>query len=151
MLVFTRELKAVRPRLRTDSAFNLFENQIMMPIFWCCVLLQCPPCTDDRGGCADSNMQCITGARMCMCIEGYILDKSGQLCIPHTEGGSVTDIDCVNDADCSLIPYSTCNTRLGMLVCTFWSKLSIDIVASTCKDLGIAFSFDLVTLLTCIM
>ena len=80
--------------------------------------LQCPPCTDDRGGCADSNMQCITGARMCMCIEGYILDKSGQFCIPHTEGGSVTDIDCVNDADCSLIPHSTCNTRLGMLVCT---------------------------------
>ena len=77
--------------------------------------LQCPPCTDDRGGCADSNMQCITGARMCMCIEGYILDKSGQLCIPHTEGGSVTDIDCVSEADCSLIPYSTCNTRLGML------------------------------------
>ena len=87
---------------------------------------------------------------MCMCIEGYILDKSGQLCIPHTEGGSVTDIDCVNDADCSLIPYSTCNTRLGMLVCTFLSKLSIDIVVSTCKDLGVTFSFDLVALLACI-
>ena len=52
---------------------------------------------------------------MCMCIEGYRLDKSGQLGIPHMEGGSVTDIDCVNDADCSLIPYSTCNPRLGML------------------------------------
>lgn len=81
---------------------------------YCCLFnldFQCPSCSDDRGGCSDVNMKCSAATRMCICMEGYVLDSSGKRCVP--EEGTVSEVGCESDVDCSLLPNSRCSLRIG--------------------------------------
>ena len=61
--------------------------------------------------CADENMYCNI-VRLCICVDGYKLDETGETCIK--DQAPVSEIDCVTIDDCVRLPNSYCNDRRGM-------------------------------------
>ena len=55
--------------------------------------------------------------RLCICVDGYKLDESGETCVK--DQAPVSEIDCVTIDDCVRLPNSYCNDRTGItsIVC----------------------------------